>query len=176
MRYLIVSDIHGIVENLPVIKEKAEDCDKLIVLGDIYYADYYHRLSPNYNPEYVEGFLKQEKNKIICVRGNCDSGEVVKNSTFPIHEELVQITNSPLEVFATHGHIYNEKNWDKENTILLFGHYHIPFIQKKNNCIFVNPGSISLPKGAEKPSYAILTDQDITIYDIDGMILNQIQI
>ena len=176
MRYLILSDIHGLIDNLPIIKEKLQDCEKLIVLGDLYYADFFHQISPSFNPEYVEEFLKKEKNKIVCVRGNCDSEEVVKNSTFPIHEELVQIADSPKNIFATHGHIYNEKNWDKENTILFFGHYHIPFIQKRNNCIFVNPGSISLPKGEEKPSYAILTDKDITIYDIEGTILDQTEI
>ena len=175
MKYIVISDIHGIVANLPIIKEKSQDCDKIIILGDLYYANFRNRLSPYYNPKYVKELLKLEKDKIICVNGNCDSEEDIKNSDFPIQEGLIQISQTPL-IYATHGHLYNDKNWYKENSILLFGHYHIPLIQKKDKCIYVNPGSISLPKGKEKASYAILTEKEIFLYDIDNNIIDSVKI
>lgn len=175
MKYIVISDIHGIVDNLPLIKEKSQDCEKIILLGDLYYADYYHRFSNSYNKEFVEEFLISIKDKLICIRGNCDSEEDVKKSSFPIQEGLFQISKNPL-IFATHGHLYNEKNWEQDQAILLFGHYHIPIIQKRNDCIYVNPGSISLPRGKEKPSYAILTEKEITIYDIENNVLDSIRL
>ena len=118
MKYIVISDIHGIVDNLPLIKEKSQDCEKIILLGDLYYADYYHRFSNSYNKEFVEEFLISIKDKLICIRGNCDSEEDVKKSSFPIQEGLVQISKNPL-IFATHGHLYNEKNCDKEDFVPL---------------------------------------------------------
>ena len=39
MKILFISVIHGIKTNLPKIKERFEElkCDKLVVLGDLYY-------------------------------------------------------------------------------------------------------------------------------------------
>jgi putative phosphoesterase len=170
MRYLIISDIHGVASNLPIIKEELQNCDKLIVLGDLYYRDYYHRFNPDYNPEYVKYFLESEREKLICMKGNCDSFIPEYQFEFPMFN-LVLITENPFKIYATHGHLYNEKNWNKDHTILLFGHYHIPLIQKKNHIIFINPGSISVPRGNNKPSYAILTAKKVTIYDIDKKII-----
>ena len=175
MKYMIISDIHGMTTNLPVIKDKLDDCDKLIVLGDLYYPEFRNRLSPYYDPEYIKAFLITEKEKLICLKGNCDRIKNITDNAFPM-ENIIKIDNDSYDIYATHGHLYNNRNWHHPNSILLFGHYHIPFITKSNSNIFVNPGSISVPRGKEKPSYAILTEKDITIYDIDGQIIDQMKL
>ena len=154
MKYMIISDILGMTTNLQIIKDKLDDCDKLIVL---------------------EAFLITEKEKLICLKGNCDRIKNITDNAFPM-ENIIKIDNDSYDIYATHGHLYNDRNWHQPNSILLFGHYHIPFITKNNSNIFVNPGSISVPRGKEKPSYAILTEKDITIYDIDGQIIDQMKL
>ena len=173
MKLMIISDIHGIKNNLEFIKEEfiKEKCDKLIVLGDLYYIGPRNKMMNDYDISYVEKFLESFKDKLICIQGNCDSEVDLEFSNFPIIKGLSIIKTDTKELFITHGHIFNETNWDRENTILIFGHYHIPFIKEIGNNLFINPGSISIPKDNHKPSYLIFEENKCTIYDIDKEII-----
>ena len=71
------------------------------------------------------------------------------------------------EIYLTHVNIYNENNWNKKHSILIYGHLHIPFIKEHNNNLFINPGSISLPKENNNPTYLIYDNNTFTIYDIN---------
>ena len=75
MKILFISDIHGIKTNLPKIKEKFEtlNCDKLVVLGDLYYIGPRNKMIEGYDIDYVKEFLESFKDKLICIKGNCDS-------------------------------------------------------------------------------------------------------
>ena len=73
MKLLVISDIHGIKTNLPLIKKKFKEfsCDSLIVLGDLYY-NYGRTGQDDYDPEYVRKFLDSFSDKLVCMKGNCD--------------------------------------------------------------------------------------------------------
>lgn len=175
MKLMIISDIHGIKNNLEFIKEEfiKEKCDKLIVLGDLYYIGPRNKMMNDYDISYVEKFLESFKDKLICIQGNCDSEVDLEFSNFPIIKGLSIVKTDTKELYITHGHIFNETNWDRENTILIFGHYHIPFIKEIGNNLFINPGSISIPKDNHKPSYLIFEENKCTIYDIDKEIIDE---
>lgn len=175
---MFISDIHGIKTNLAKVKKVYNElkCDKLVVLGDLYYIGPRNKMKENYDITYVKDFLELFKDNLICLRGNCDSEVDLTVSNFPIINELSMILVDNHEIYLTHGHIYNENNWSKENSILIYGHYHIPFIKEKNNNIYINPGSISLPKDNHKPSYLIYNDNKFTIYDIDDNIIDEKEI
>ena len=72
MKYLIVSDIHGSTLNLKNVL-KNESFDKLLLLGDILPHGPRNDLPLSYNPKEVISILNPLKDKIICVRGNCDA-------------------------------------------------------------------------------------------------------
>ena len=173
MKIMFISDIHGIKNNLDFIKKEFinEDCDKLIVLGDLYYIGPRNAMINDYDISFVENFLESFKEKLICIQGNCDSEVDLEFSNFPIIKGLSVVKTDTQELYITHGHIYNETNWNKENTILIFGHYHKPFIKEIGNNIFINPGSISLPKDNHKPSYLLFDEKKFTIYDIEKNII-----
>jgi len=94
MRLMFISDIHGIKTNLPKIKERFEflKCDKLVVLGDLYYIGPRNKMIEGYDIKYVQEFLSSFKDKLICVRGNCDSEVDLMVSDFPIVNELSLIS------------------------------------------------------------------------------------
>ena len=164
MKIMFISDIHGISDNLGKIREKYKEfkCEKLVILGDIYNNYNYY----DNNKDKVQEFLNDFKDNLICVRGNCDSlTDLYDIPTQPI-KELDLIKTNNIDIYITHGHIYNEDNWDKENTILIQGHTHRPKISKKDNNIYINPGSISLPRGDNLPSYLVFNDKEFMIYDI----------
>lgn len=175
MKIMFISDIHGIKTNLPKIKERfiEENCDKLIVLGDLYYMGSRTYYNEDHDIDYVKNYLCSFKDKLICIRGNCDSEVDIKTSDFPIVNDLGIISTINEDIYLTHGHLYNESNWKKTNSILVYGHLHKPFIKKIETNLYINPGSISLPRGESLPSYLIYDENKFTIYDIEDNIIEE---
>lgn len=75
MKYVIASDIHGSAKYCRLLIEafKRENADKLLLLGDILYHGPRNPLPEEYSPKDVAEMLSAIKDKIICVRGNCDA-------------------------------------------------------------------------------------------------------
>ena len=173
MKILFISDIHGIKTNLPKIKERFEEleCDKLVVLGDLYYIGPRNKIIEGYDINYVREFLNSFKDKLICIKGNCDSEVDKMVSEFPIISELGLIATINEDLYLTHGHIYNESNWSKTNSILIYGHLHTPFIKEIESNTYINAGSISLPKTEDGPTYLFYNEEEFIIYDMNDQII-----
>ena len=92
-------------------------------------------------------------------------------SNFPIISELSLIATINEDLYLTHGHIYNESNWNKTNSYLIYGHLHTPFIKEIESNTYINPGSISLPKTEDGPSYLFYNEEEFIIYDINDNII-----
>ena len=178
MKIMFISDIHGIKNNIDIIinKFKKENFDKLVILGDLYYMGFNEINYDAYNNKYIKDKLNEVSDKIICVKGNCDSNIDDVKSNFPIISELGLISTDNLDVYITHGHIYNMDNFNKNNCILVCGHEHIPYIRVKNNTYYINPGSISLPRNNFKPSFMVYENKNFTIMDINNNIIDSINI
>ena len=75
MKVLVISDIHGSSYYAKKIKEinKKEEPDKIIVLGDLYYHGPRNELTQEYKPMEVAKILNSLKEKLIVIKGNCDS-------------------------------------------------------------------------------------------------------
>lgn len=180
MKIIFLSDIHGVYDNLVVIEKLLENykIDKIVVLGDLYYP------GPNYNGKLkiesskVKDFLMKYSEKLICMRGNCDSDVDIKSSDFPICNGLSLLYIDGLNIYITHGNEYSMKKNKKFNSegILVYGHEHIPYINKINDVIYINVGSISFPKDNNLPTYMIYENRKFTIYDIVGKIIDEIEV
>lgn len=175
MKILFISDIHGIKTNLPKIKKRFEElkCDKLVVLGDLYYIGPKNKMIEGYDIDFVREFLESFKDKLICIRGNCDSEIDITVSDFPTINDLGLIASTTEDLYITHGHIYNETNWQKSNSILIFGHYHIPFIKEIETNVYINPGSISLPKTDIGSTYLVYNEEEFVIYDMHDTVISR---
>ena len=173
MKILFISDIHGIKTNLPKIRERFNqlECDKLVVLGDLYYIGPRNTMIDGYDINYVKEFLGSFKEKLICIKGNCDSEVDKMVSKFPIVSELGLISTINEDLYLTHGHIYNESNWTKTASYLIYGHLHIPFIKEIETNTYINPGSISLPKSDIGPTYLYYNEEEFIIYDMNDNIV-----
>ena len=169
MKVIVISDTHGLITGIRKVEEKINklNVDKIVILGDIYYSSIRNMMNSDYNPQYIEDFLRKNKEKLICIKGNCDSKEDIERNDFVETKEINKITINNKDIYFTHGHIYNERNWDKEDSILIFGHYHVPFIRKIGKNYYINPGSLSLPREYDVPTYLIIDEDNITIYDIE---------
>ena len=128
----------------------------------------------DYEPKKVAEILNSYKDKISAVRGNCDAEVDQMISEFEIKENL-KLDIAGKKFFFTHGHKFNiDQLPNDEFDVLVYGHFHTGFIREKNGKIFVNTGSITLPKNNTPHSYVIINDGKIYLKDIDENIIDEI--
>lgn len=175
MKYLVVSDIHGSLFYANKIKEimEKENIDKLILLGDLYYHGPRNPLPNEYNPMEVCKLLNSLKDKLICVKGNCDAEVDEMISEFEFKEHISLTIKNKLFIF-THGHKFNIDNKIDNIDVMVYGHFHTGFIKQENGVIYVNSGSLSLPKNNTKNSYLVIDEKAILLKDIDGNLIDEI--
>ena len=144
MKVLIISDSHGRDYNIKRALQETGPIDLLIHLGDL---------------EGNEEFLLQSVTcPVEMVSGNCDY--------FSKIEREKSIFIGPYTVMLTHGHRYRVnyeldtiREWGRDNyaDIVMFGHTHIPCIDKEDDIVLINPGSISQPRQqGNHPSYIVM--------------------
>lgn len=172
MKWMIASDIHGSAyycEQLCEAMER-EKVEKLLLLGDILYHGPRNDLPKGYEPKKVIEMLNPRRQQILCVRGNCDAQVDQMVLDFPIMAEYASFYMGNRMVFATHGHIYNPANPPQMNAgdILLNGHTHIPAFEERENYIYVNPGSVSIPKDNTQHSYMIWEESRFIWKNLSG--------
>lgn len=175
MKLLIISDIHGSSYYAKMIPKifKLEKADEMIILGDLYYHGPRNPLPKDYSPMNVCNILNSIKEKLKVVRGNCDALVDETISDFNFHDHLILNINNK-RIYFTHGDKYNQDVLpDEKFDIMFYGHFHTGFIRKKNNLIFANPGSLSLPKNNTRHSYIIMDSEKITLKDISGSIIEE---
>ncbi len=180
MKLMFASDIHGSAYYCRKMIEayQAEQAGRLILLGDILYHGPRNDLPKDYAPKEVIAMLNPLKNDICAVRGNCEAEVDQMVLDFPVMADYCIIIEQNRTIYATHGHIYNENNLPplKEGDVLIHGHTHVLRAEKMEHYTLLNPGSVSLPKEDNPPSYAILNDGLFTIKGLEGKIIKQINI
>ena len=173
MKYLIASDIHGSAYWCKKVLEafERENADRLLLLGDLLYHGPRNPLPKDYDTKAVYAMLNAVKDRLLCVRGNCDSEVDQMVLDFPMLADYCVITAGDRLVYATHGHIHNMENHPPfcEGDILLHGHTHVPAWQEFGcGNIYLNPGSASLPKDGTVNGYMTLEDGVFIWKDMDG--------
>ncbi len=183
MKILIASDIHGSLkfcEEL-VKRYKEEKCEKLVLLGDVLYHGPRNDLPEGYNPKGVIALLNGMADEILCVRGNCEAEVDDMVLSFNVLADYAVIWNKGKMFYLTHGHKFNTQNPPKlkKGDVLFNGHTHISKIEafgEKDEYLYANPGSVSIPKENTPRGYMILDDFSITHKTLDGEVVEEYEI
>jgi len=180
MKYLIASDIHGsayFCQKLMGAFER-EKADKLLLLGDLLYHGPRNDLPHEYVPKTVIEMLNEKKDKIFAVRGNCDTEVDQMVLEFPIMADYCLLEQKGKMVFATHGHKYNLDNLPPIGLgdVILNGHTHVPACINAENIIYMNCGSVSIPKQNSAHSYMTMQEGIFLWKDLDGKIFNRFEL
>lgn len=145
MRILVFSDSHGNTSRMfSVVRANIDKTDLIVHLGDVVGdAAALSGAFPNI------AFLN--------VAGNNDRyTKTVLKHTFTVEG---------VKIFLTHGHMYDVHlsllgvyyaAKQQGVSIALFGHTHVPCNQMKDGVLLFNPGSISSPRGNNRPSYGVV--------------------
>ncbi|MBU5436415.1 metallophosphoesterase [Tissierella sp. MSJ-40] len=149
MKIIVVSDTHGYVKEFLEKVEEIGIPDMIFHLGD--YADDGIKISKELGVE------------VLIVKGNGDYNVSKFNE-----DELVEIEGKKF--FLTHGHRYNVrynisslyyKGKEVGADVVLFGHTHIPIVEKEDDITIINPGSPSMPRGFNrKKTFGLLNIGD----------------
>ena len=179
MKILICSDIHGDYEAASKTIEvfENEGCERLIILGDILYHGPRNDLPENYAPKKVISLLNEYKDRILAVRGNCDTEVDQMVLDFPVLADYALLLDGEKKFFLTHGHNFNLDNPPPlcKGDVLLHGHTHVLKIEPfGNKNYYINPGSVSLPKESNPKTFAIYENGELRIVDFDKKTINSV--
>lgn len=145
MAILVMSDTHGLVREVQQVVGRHK-VDKILHCGD-----------------FCVDHQREPFSQMILVRGNCDTTKAVPS------EE--QTRWKDLNILQTHGHLYGVKSsllrltYRAEETganVVVFGHSHIPVCGVERDVLFLNPGSLQMPRGFDVPTYAVLKQDGTT--------------
>ncbi|MEH7112131.1 metallophosphoesterase [Neobacillus niacini] len=154
-KVLVVSDSHGLTKELEVLRERhLSEVDLMIHCGDSELMS---------DDQVMNGYL--------AVRGNCDFDYPLETTT-----EM-----AGWKFFITHGHRYSVKTSimnllykaaEVGANIVCFGHSHILGAEVIDGTLFLNPGSIRLPRERVEKTYVILelleNRINMSVYDLSG--------
>ena len=166
MKYMIASDIHGSAYYCKKLKERFEEegAQKLILLGDLLYHGARNPLPREYNTLECAAILNSLKEHILCVKGNCDSQVDTLVLEFPVEADFALLPIGERTAVFTHGHLTPAHL--KKGDILFNGHFHVPHLEERENCTYVNCGSVSIPKRETQHSYLVLEGRTLTWKDV----------
>lgn len=167
MKVMIISDIHGGIRYLKqaLDRYKEEAAERLIILGD--FSGYFNSSSDYEVAELLNEFIGE----ITAVRGNCDNEDFEEIINFGLMD-LRHININGKIVTITHGHLYDKYNLPEYcGDIFISGHTHYGLIDKTDEKIFANPGSITRPRNGSEHSYLIIDEKKITLKNLEGKIL-----
>ena len=176
MKLLICSDIHGDLDSMKDVlcAYEKEGAERLLILGDLLYHGPRNDLPKTYAPKEVIELLNANRDKILSVRGNCDTEVDQMVLSFPVLAEYALLSLDGLTVFATHGHIHNMEKCPPlaKGDILLHGHTHVQTATAfGNENTYINPGSISLPKEGNPKTYMVYENRTFTLKNFDGNVM-----
>ncbi len=176
MKLIICSDIHGDLESAEKIIEayEREGAEKLLILGDILYHGPRNDLPKTYDPKGVIRLLNENREKILSVRGNCDTEVDQMVLDFPILADYIYLCLDGLTVLATHGHKFSMTSAPpmKKGELLLHGHTHVFKCEEfGEGNFYLNPGSVALPKEGTPRTYMVYENRCFTLKALNGDVI-----
>ncbi len=174
MKLLIASDIHGSAKWCSQLLERfnEEKADKLLLLGDILYHGPRNPLPDEYAPMKVFEMLNDIADKIIAVRGNCDSEVDQMVLDFNVSSDYATVSDGKVNLILSHGHRVIPPMG--KGDVYLTGHTHVPLnVVESEGYVHLNPGSVSLPKENSAHGYILYEAGTFLFKTLDGKIYDE---
>lgn len=176
MKLFIASDIHGDLQAATAMLDvyRHTGCERMLLLGDLLYHGPRNDLPQGYDPKGVISLLNAHKNEILAVRGNCEAEVDQMVLSFPVLADYAFLAMDGVRIFATHGHHFDLSSPPpmQHGDVLLHGHTHIPAcVPFGDGNVYLNPGSVALPKGGFPKSFMLFEDGVFRTVDFEGNVI-----
>ena len=172
-KLLFAADVHGSAYWCKKLLEafEKEGANKLCLLGDLLYHGPRNDFPKDYCPREVFAMLNAVKDRLVCVRGNCDSEVDQMVLEFPMMADYALLPTGTRNLFLTHGHLFNKDVLPplQAGDVIFNGHFHTPeFTTLEGGVYYANCGSVSLPKDGTPHSYLVLDGNQLIWKDLSA--------
>lgn len=169
----IVSDTHGSLPAWNKAMAMFAPVDAVIHAGDVLYHGPRNTIPGGYTPADLAEAVRNFTKPLFIARGNCDADVdmMVTDREMP---KMLALKWGNKKILVMHGDnypLFKQMAIDNEVDLAISGHTHIPMITKEGNTIFLNPGSTTIPKGVDPASAAVIDEDGVTVYSLDGKVL-----
>ena len=178
MKYLLLSDIHG---SLPALDKalafgRAQQCDMILLMGDILNYGPRNSVPQGLDARGIADRLNALADRIVAVRGNCDSEVDQMLLDFPIMSDYAVVVDEGRRMFLTHGHVYNEQHMPPcRHDMFFYGHTHVWKLCRHDGAIVCNTGSVTFPKEGRQPTFVICDGGVVTVRDMQGEVVETLK-
>ena len=178
MKVFVMSDIHG---NAPALREAlrayaASGATHIVVAGDLLGGRPFSRGTDEQTAAIL---LRAYTDRITAAKGNCDTAFDERRTGIRL-APYATVTVDGATFFVTHGHIYREGKLPdaaRDAQYVVTGHTHIPSLSRAGNTVYLNPGSIACPRGGADRTYAIVSDNAVTIHRLPtGEVVQELEL
>ena len=180
MKLMFASDIHGSLPATERVLERFAQSGArwLIILGDVLNHGPRNALPEGYAPGEVAERLNSVAERIVAVRGNCDSEVDQMLLEFPMMSDYSVLYFAGRKIFLSHGHSFAPDSLPPlpDGSIFISGHTHIPLLEMRGGIIVLNPGSTTIPKGGSEAGYAVIEETVIMIKTIEGAVIREMKL
>ena len=155
MKYIVLSDSHGYINNaIDVLERFKDEAEGFIHLGDCCTdAEYLHS--------------KFSHMRWYSVAGNNDyGGQAPAKAIAHIGGKKIVMVHGHKQRVSYGVMTLSYLGMEEGADAVLFGHTHRPFIEYEGNTALFNPGSISLPRSTDKPTFGIMNIGENIRFDI----------
>lgn len=159
MKLFVTADIHGSLTTWLAIRALMQKTDILVVAGDLFDTRYGDPCHLDYHPETIRRDLGSLDRQVYYVYGNCD-----EPSFFPGHDHTLTFCFNDRTVFLHHG--APRVQIPAETDIIIQGHTHVWSLEKENQRIYLNPGSMACPRKGPA-TFGILDDTRVSIRSLE---------
>lgn len=155
MKIGVLSDTHMMQKYIDKTIPYLSECELLIHAGDNFSDSKY---------------IYQKTNiPVMAVRGNCDFDNVEDELLFEVEGKNIFLCHGDSYSVKYDLNILEKKAKEVKADIVIFGHTHIPLNVNKDNILYINPGSVSLPRSSTRRGFMII---DINNSNIDVIEIN----
>ncbi|TDA65664.1 MAG: phosphodiesterase [Clostridia bacterium] len=173
MKIGVISDTHGDTTAWQKAWEAfGPEVELVIHAGDVLYHGPRNPLPGGYGPGNLAELLNACPVPVVAARGNCDAPIDEELLNFPLQAPLAFCRWEGLGIIVHHGHQAQPAPEQVARrlgaSVVISGHTHIPGLEVRNEILFLNPGSPSLPKGEKPgPTVAWLADGEAAVFNLE---------
>ena len=172
--FAVLSDTHGSVQAWRRGRRLCEGAEGILHCGDVLYHGPRNPLPDAYDPQSLASDLAKEDLPLFLVRGNCDADvDALVLGLFLC--DRVAFWWRGRKILAGHGEDFSsfrEEALRFGTDLAMTGHTHVASLLREGKTWFLNPGSLSLPKGKDPASLALVFESHLQIRTLEGSVLH----
>lgn len=168
-----MSDTHGSLPGWKSALALFREPDAVLHAGDVLYHGPRNAIPGGYTPMDLANEVNAYRGTLFFSRGNCDA-DIDQTLLKPLLAPFVAIWWNGRKILMMHGDkmpLLRQMAFDARADLVISGHTHVPGITRDNGVMFLNPGSVSIPKGGDPASAAIVNAEGVSVLSLGGKVL-----